>query len=29
MKAKIEKVLNWIVTIATALVVLIDKLPTF
>lgn len=26
-KQKIEKVLNWIVTIATALVVLLDKLP--
>jgi len=27
MKTKIEKVLNWIITIATALVVLLDKLP--
>jgi hypothetical protein len=26
-KEKVEKALNWIITIATALIVLIDKLP--
>jgi hypothetical protein len=26
LKEKIEKILNWIITIATALIVLIDKL---
>jgi len=26
-KTKAEKVLNWIITIATAIIVLLDKLP--
>jgi len=26
-KTKAEKILNWIITIATAIIVLLDKLP--
>lgn len=29
MKTKLERIINWVITIGTALVVLLEKLPNF